>query len=190
MTDTADINQPPGRPGGPVALWLNRVTLALAAIGGLGTLGIMAIINADVIGRGAFGTPVPATAEIVSAAIVAIVFLQLPQATAAGRNVRSDMLLNRLGRNDGRAGAMLDMIHHAVGTLMLGILLYYIAPGILDSIEGNETVGLYGIFTMPRWPFVVCVLAGCALTLAQYAMLTIGFAIRAFGPSHDGGAAQ
>ena len=66
----------------------------------------------------------------------------------------------------------------------------HIAPGILDSIEGNETVGLYGIFTMPRWPFVVCVLSGCALTLAQYAMLTIGFAIRAFGPGHDGGAAQ
>ena len=56
MTDTADINQPPGRPGGPVALWLNRVTLALAAIGGLGTLGIMAIINADVIGLSALLT--------------------------------------------------------------------------------------------------------------------------------------
>lgn len=181
MTDATDTTQPPGFPGGPVALWLNRVTLALAAIGGIGTLGIMAIINADVIGRGAFGTPVPATAEIVSAAIVAIVFLQLPQATAAGRNVRSDMLLNRLGRDHGRAGYMLDTVHHAVGTLMLGILIYYVAPGIFESIEGNETVGLYGIFTMPRWPFVVCVLAGCILTLAQYAMLTLGFAIKAFG---------
>ena len=159
-----------------VALWLNRATLALAVIGGVGTLGIMAIINADVIGRGAFGTPVPATAEIVSAAIVAVVFLQLPQATMAGRNVRSDMLLNR------RRGAdLLDMFHHAVGTLMLGILIWYIAPGIFDSIDGNETVGLYGIFTMPRWPFVVCVLAGCVLTLAQYAMLTVGFALRAMG---------
>ena len=64
---------------------------------------------------------------------------------------------------------------------MLGILFYYIAPGILDSIEGNETVGLYGIFTMPRWPFVVCVLIGCALTWAQYLLLTLGFAARAFG---------
>ena len=181
MTDTNDMRAPPDFSGGPVALWLNRMTLALAAIGGLGTLGIMAIINADVIGRSAFGTPVPATAEIVSAMIVAIVFLQLPKATAAGRNVRSDMLLNRLGRNEGRGAAILDVVHHAVGTLMMAILLYYIAPGILESIEGNETVGLYGIFTMPRWPFVVCVLAGCALTFAQYAMLTLGFAVRAFG---------
>lgn len=172
---------PSGGPGGTLVLWLNRITLALAAIGGLGTLGIMAIINADVIGRSAFGTPVPATAEIVSAAIVAIVFLQLPLATGAGRNVRSDMLLNRLGRDDGRGGALLDLVHHAVGTMMLGILIYYIAPGIFDSIEGNETVGLYGIFTMPRWPFVVCVLAGCVLTMVQYLLLTLGFAAKAFG---------
>jgi|TARA_R110002124_G_scaffold11573_4_gene54802 TRAP-type C4-dicarboxylate transport system permease small subunit len=185
VSESVDIQVPPGQPGGPVALWLNRLTLALAVIGGLGTLGIMAIINADVVGRGVFGTPVPATAEIVSAAIVAIVFLQLPQATAAGRNVRSDMLLTRLSRGDGRAGHLMNTLHHAAGTLMLGILLYYIAPGILDSIEGNETVGLYGIFTMPRWPFVVCVLAGCALTLAQYAMLTIGFAMQTFGRRAD-----
>lgn len=181
MTNTHETGMPPGFSGGTVALWLNRLTLALAAIGGVGTLGIMALINADVIGRGAFDTPVPATAEIVSAMIVAIVFLQLPQATAAGRNVRSDMLLNRLNRNKNNAGALLDMFHHAVGTLMMGILLYYIAPGILDSIEGNETVGLYGVFTVPRWPFVVCVLVGCALTFAQYALLTLGFAARAFG---------
>lgn len=73
MTDTPDTIVPPGGLGGPLILWLNRLTLALAALGGLGTLGIMAIINADVIGRGAFGAPIPVTAEIVSAAIVAIV---------------------------------------------------------------------------------------------------------------------
>ncbi|MEP4196779.1 MAG: TRAP transporter small permease [Aliishimia sp.] len=181
MTTTIDAKEASGKPGGPILLWLNRVTLALAAIGGLGTLGIMAIINADVIGREAFNTPFPATAEIVSASIVAIVFLQLPQAIAAGRNVHSDMLLNRLlKRGNGKSGNILNMIHHAVGTLMLAILLYYITPGIFDSVEGNETVRLYGIFTMPRWPFVFCVLAGCALTLAQYVVLTIGRAKRAF----------
>lgn len=172
---------PPARPGGAVARWLDRATLGLAAIGGLGTLGIMAIINADVIGRGAFGTPVPATAEIVSAAIVAIVYLQLPRATAAGRNVRSDMLLGRLGRGRGRGAAALEALHHAVGVVMLALLIRYIAPVILDSIRGGETVGLYGIFVMPRWPFLVCVLAGCALTLAQYALLTLGF-LRALLP--------
>ncbi len=180
MSDT-DQATSPGLPGGAVSLWLNRAALALAIIGGLGTLGIMAIINADVVGRGAFGTPVPATAEIVSAAIVAIVFLQLPQATAAGRNVRSDMLLSRLRARSERSGDWVDAFHHLVGTIMLAILMRYVGPEILESIEGNETVGLYGIFTMPRWPFVTCVLVGCALTLVQFAMLTIGLFLRALG---------
>lgn len=176
-----DSMEPPAKPGGLFAKWLNRITIVLAAVGGLGTVGIMVIINADVIGRGVFGTPVPATAEIVAASIVAIVYLQLPQATRAGRNVRSDMLLVRLARNKGRASFILEMLHHAVGTLMMGILLFYIGPEIFHSIKGNETVGLYGIFTMPRWPFLVCVLIGCALTVVQYCMLTIDFAVSAFG---------
>lgn len=180
MSDAAQP-LPPGMPGGAVTLWLNRVALVLAALGGLGTVGIMLLINADVIGRGAFGAPVPATAEIVAAAIVAVVFLQLPHATAEGRNIRSDMMLTLVrGRSD-RAGDALDCLHHLAGTIMLAILMRYIGPEILASIRGNETVGLYGIFTIPRWPFVVCVLAGCALTLVAYALLTVGLAIRAFG---------
>lgn len=183
MSQPLDQSPPPGVPGGAIGASfdriLSRVTLGLAILGGLGTLGIMAIINADVIGRGAFGAPVPATAEIVAATIVAVVFLQLPNATAAGRNVRADMFLSRLRHRSPRAGDALDALHHAIGTLMLGILLRYIGPEIIASIEGNETVGLYGIFTMPRWPFVTCVLIGCALSLAQFAWLTCIYTARA-----------
>ncbi len=160
---------------------LRSLSVFFAVMGGVGVMALMAIINADVIGRGGFGTPVPATAEIVSAAIVAIVFLQLPQATAAGRNVRSDMLLSRLRARSERSGDWVDAFHHLVGTIMLAILMRYVGPEILESIEGNETVGLYGIFTMPRWPFVTCVLVGCALSLVQFAMLTIGLFLRALG---------
>ncbi|MDF1854066.1 TRAP transporter small permease [Pseudooceanicola sp.] len=179
MSDPTATLTPPEMPGGALARLLNRLALWLAIIGGVGTMGIMALINADVIGRGAFNAPVPATAEIVSAAIVAIVFLQLPQATAAGRNVRSDMLLSRLRLRAPRSANWLDAAHHLAATIMLAILMRYIGPEILESIEGHETVGLYGIFTMPRWPFVTCVLIGCALTLAQFAMLTIGLVLNA-----------
>ena len=112
---------------------------------------------------------------------IAIVFLQLPQATAAGRNVRADMLIGKLHKRGDRSGPMLDFFHHLVGAVMLAILLRYIWPEIMGSIRGNETVGLYGIFTLPRWPFVTAVLIGCALTLVQYILLTLGFAQAAFG---------
>ncbi|OWU84915.1 hypothetical protein ATO6_11440 [Oceanicola sp. 22II-s10i] len=184
MSEAIDDTPPPGMPGGALTLWVNRVALALAVVGGLGTMGIMALINADVVGRGVFGSPIPATAEIVSAAIVAIVFLQLPQATAAGRNVRSDMLLTRLRARSPAAGDWLDVFHHLVGTIMLAILMRYVGPEIFESIEGHETVGLYGIWTMPKWPFVTCVLIGCALTLVSYAMLTAGLTLRAMRGGH------
>ncbi|MGR3583297.1 MAG: hypothetical protein ACU0B8_03500, partial [Pseudooceanicola nanhaiensis] len=83
---TLDETTPPALPGGVLARAMSGIALVLAILGGAGTLGIMALINADVIGRSFFDHPIPATAEIVSAAIVAIVFLQLPNATAEGRN--------------------------------------------------------------------------------------------------------
>lgn len=175
MSQSEETLLPDRLPGGRVVRWLQITALVMAVIGGLGTLFIMGIINADVIGRGAFGTPVPATAEIVSALIVTIVFLQLPMATAAGRNVRADMLIGKLHARGGRAGPALDFFHHAVGAIMLAILLRYLWPEITGSIRGNETVGLYGIFTLPRWPFVTAVLIGCALTLIQYILLAFGF---------------
>lgn len=178
VSETDDL-APPDLPGGAVTRILSGIALGLAILGGVGTLGIMALINADVVGRSFFNHPVPATAEIVSAAIVAIVFLQLPNATAAGRNVRSDMFLGRLRMRSPVAADWIDTFHHLVGTGMLAILLYYVGPEIIESIEGHETVGLYGIWTMPRWPFVVCVMAGCAMTLAAYALLTVGLGLRA-----------
>lgn len=178
MSDTED-HTPPALPGGAIVRLITGIALVLAIFGGVGTMGIMALINLDVVGRSFFDSPVPATAEIVSAAIVAIVFLQLPNATAAGRNVRSDMFLGRLRARSPVAADWVDSFHHLVGTLMLAILMLYLGPEIIESIEGNETVGLYGIWTMPRWPFVSCVLAGCVMTLAAYAMLTLGLALRA-----------
>lgn len=165
--------------GGAVAALLDRLALLGAILGGFGTIGLMAIITADVIGRGAFGAPFPATAEIVAASIVAIVFLQLPEATASGRMIRSDMALERITARSARAGAALDALHHAIGTLVMAVVLRYVGPEILEAIEDRETVGLYGILLLPRWPFLVCVLAGAVLTVLQFVRLTVAATRRA-----------
>lgn len=187
MSDTAHISD---LSDGPVLRLLRGLSLWLAVIGGLGTVTIMVLINADVIGRGAFGVPVPATAEIVSAAIVTVVFLQLPYATITGRNVRSDIILGRIERGSPRVGYFFDSFHHAVGTFMLLVLLWYIAPDVASAIEDRETVGLYRIFTMPRWPFVVAVLIGCALTALNYALLTVLLAREGLRTPPNTGAGQ
>lgn len=177
MSDLAPDAPLPGAKG-PVTRVVTQISLALAILGGLGTVAMMLMINADVIGRGVFHMPFPATAEIVSASIVTIVFLQLPYATLSGRAVRSDMLINRLRARSSRLADGLDLVHHLIGTVMLAVLLRYVWPEITGAIRGHETVGLYGILTLPRWPFVVMVLIGCAMTLAAYAILTFVFAGR------------
>lgn len=169
----SDTNKIDALPAGLLLRLMRKIALAMAVLGGLGTLIIMALINADVIGRGVFGTPVPATAEMVSAAIVTIVFLQLPYATITGRNVRSDIILGRIERASPRAGFLFDALHHAIGAIMLFILLWYIAPEMVSAFRDSETVGLYHIFTLPRGPFVMAVVIGCALTMLCYALLTV-----------------
>lgn len=177
---TTDNSDAPPKFGGAFHTWAMRLALFLAVLGGAGTVGIMVIINADVIGRGLFSTPVPATAEIVSASIVAIIFLQLPYATATDRNIRSDMLLGRMRAKSLRYADGLNFVHHAVGTIMLAILLRYVWPEISNAFEDRETIGLYGVFTMPRWPFVAVAVLGCAITFGHYLLLTLGYASRLF----------
>lgn len=165
----------------PLALLVRGISLLsfiFAVLGGLGIVAIMVMINADVIGRGAFSTPVPATAEIVSAAIVAVVFLQLPLAIRSGRGIRSDMFIDRLRKRSPRAGDALDTLHHLAGALMLAILVYYLWPQLEATITRHRTVGLHGILLLPRWPFTLCVFMGAVLAMVQYVLLTITFAHR------------
>ncbi|MBV1868896.1 MAG: TRAP transporter small permease [Marinosulfonomonas sp.] len=179
---TTETSNAPPIFGGAFHTWAMRLALFLAVLGGAGTVGIMIIINADVVGRGLFSTPVPATAEIVSASIVAIIYLQLPYATATNRNIRSDMLLGRLHAKSQRYSDALNLVHHAVGTIMLAILLRYIWPEIINAYEDLETIGLYGVFTMPRWPFVAVAVLGCTVTFGHFLLLTLGYANRLFNP--------
>ena len=175
MSTQTDMNTPLGR----LARGISVISIAFAGLGGLGIVGIMVLINADVIGRGAFSIPVPATAEMVSAAIVAVVFLQLPLAIGRGRAVRSDMLITRLHRRVPRAGSALDAVHHLAGAVMIAILVYYLWPQLVSTLTQHRTVGLQGIFILPRWPFTLCVFLGAVLAMLQYLLMAVAFAWRA-----------
>lgn len=165
----------PPRPWAAARL-LARVSAALAVVGTLGTVAIMTIINLDVGGRWLFDAPFPATAEIVSAAIVSVVFLQLSHAVGEGRSIRSDMLIARLRRRSPRWADGVDAVHHLAGAAMLAVLVWYIWPKIERQVAEGETVGLYGILQLPAWPFALCVLAGAVLAGLQFLVLGIAYA--------------
>ena len=149
------------------------VTYVLAFLGGIATVVMMLIINMDVIGRSFLGTPFPATAEIISASIVAVVFLQFPFTSLNKRNVRSDMFLNRLRAKTHRGAEFVDGIHYAIGAMMAAILTYYVVPEVFEIIENHETVGIHGVLLLPRGPFVVPVAIGVVLTTVAFAILAV-----------------
>lgn len=82
----------------PLPFGLHRLTQGLNALGSLMILGLMLLINADIIGRTGFNAPVRGVTELVSLSIVGIVFLQLADTLRCGRFTRADMLLDRLKR--------------------------------------------------------------------------------------------
>jgi len=71
----------------------NALAIAANVAGTLTVLALVAILNADVVMRGVFNTPLKGTYEIVQLAVVFIVFLQLADVVRVDRLTRSDGFL-------------------------------------------------------------------------------------------------
>ena len=153
-------------PGG-----LHWLTGAMNALGTLWILGLMVLINADVIGRDFFASPVRGVTELVSLSIVGIVFLQLADTLRAGRFTRADVLLDRMRA---KRPALADLMHasfHAVGAALLGVILWASWQPLAESIRIKEYVGAIGDFQAPVWPIRLITLVGLAVTALCYLLL-------------------
>ena len=162
---------PPPGPVGRGLAWASRI---LGAAGSLMIVGLMVAINADVGGRYLFNHPVPGTAELVAAAIVSIIFLQLPDTVRTDRMIRSDMFIGRIARARPALGRMLEFLFALAGTLMLATLVRYVAPTALRAFRDDHEIGIPGVFTAPLWPFHALVVLGAALATAEYARTALG----------------
>lgn len=175
---------PPHRRTSPLA-W---ATEGFSVVGTLMIIFVMVLINADVGMRYLMNQPIPGVAEIVSASIVTIIFLQLPDCIRSGRMIRSDMWIERLTTSSPRTAAMLDTAFNALGTLMLALICYYVYPKVMRAFRAGHTIGVYGVFLAPLWPFYAGVLVGAALATLEYAMKTLQAARLAFGGPARGAA--
>lgn len=72
---------------------LDWATQGANILGTVLIVGLVLIICIDVVGRETIGAPLAGVPEMVTVCIVAIVFLQVPQALKAGRLTRSDGLI-------------------------------------------------------------------------------------------------
>lgn len=164
-----------------------RLTTAIAmtanACGTLVLLGLVAVVNYDVVARGFFNAPFMGAYEVVVFSMALIVFLQLPDVVRVDRLTRSDGFLILLDGIAPRAGAVLRRLIDALAALFMGLVAWAVWPDVVRFFDSGRYFGVPGVFTAPWWPIKLTIVFGtglCALILVLKVMRPRG------APSHSG----
>lgn len=157
------------------------VTGALNVAGTLLILGLMVLVNADVIGRGAFSAPIAGVPEMVSMSIVAIVFLQVAQTFRQGRLTRTDILLGWVERHSPRTRQAVEMVFSLAAILLVWQIITASWPLFAQAWTRGTYEGTIGAFTAPIWPVKLIILVGCGALLVQLALHTLAAFLRLMG---------
>lgn len=153
--------------------FLHRLTSLQSGLGSVGILILIVLINTDVIGRYVFNSPLTGVPEVVSLAIVGIVYLQISHAIRQNRFIRSDMFISRLLLSRPRAAHLLLCFHHLVGAVLVGVIFYFVLPKFIEAYVTDEYIGSFGYFTAPIWPVGLVILIGCGTSVIQFAIIAV-----------------
>lgn len=77
----------------------------------------------------------------------------------------------------------LQAFHAAVFFLMMGIIGYYFFPDMLESLKMHEWTE--GPLYIPKWPFKLCIVVGCALICVRLIFQTIQHSKASLGPHQE-----
>ncbi|MEP1964350.1 TRAP transporter small permease subunit [Tateyamaria sp.] len=156
---------------------LSRVANSLAitanVAGTCTVLGLVVILNVDVIARSLFNAPLKGTYEIVQLAVVMIVFLQLADVVRVDRLTRSDGFLNLLHYKRPGLTSSLRRIINAVSAIFMGLIAYIMFPEFIKMWGTNDFFGVPGVFTIPWWPVKLVIAAGSALACLIFVIKVI-----------------
>jgi len=147
---------------------LDRMTQVANICGSLLILMLTALIGADVLSRNFFDSPISGVPETVTLSIVAIVFLQAPQALKAGRMTRADAAIGILQQRSPSFANALDTVFDVLGAFVVIIIFYATYPKLIKSWTQSDFIGAVGDFTAPTWPVKAMLLIGCLLLACQF----------------------
>jgi TRAP-type mannitol/chloroaromatic compound transport system permease small subunit len=164
---------PSGSYNQPLPFRFDQLTALMNALGTLSIFGLLLLINSDIVGRTVFNSPVRGTTELVSLAIVGIVFLQLPNTLWAGRFVRAELLLDLIVTRAPRLADAVQGTFHVIGAAMMAIVVWATAPEFQTAWEIGDYVGSLGDFTAPTWPVRLITVVGSACTCVTYIFLAL-----------------
>jgi len=157
----------------------NFLAITTNALGTLVVLGLVVILNVDVIARGLFSSPLKGTYEIVQFSVVMIVFLQLPDVVRVDRLTRSDGFLTVIGAKRPGLAATFRRIINAISAIFMGLIAYITFPEFLHMWDTQDYFGVPGLFTLPWWPVKLVIASGCALACLIFVIKVISAQDRA-----------
>jgi TRAP-type C4-dicarboxylate transport system permease small subunit len=121
------------------------VTRALALVGGVFLLLAIAITLVSVIGRYAFGMPVPGDYELMEITCAVAVFLFFPYTQAVNGNIAAEFFTSGLSE---RRRRILDIGNDVIFTLVAMLLTWRLADGLVEKFDSGASTVLIGI---PFW---------------------------------------
>lgn len=139
---------------------IERLTGAVAILGGLLALAVALLATASVLMRWIFNAPIDGDFEFVKMATAVAVFAYLPYTQARRGNIMVDTFTGWL---PAKAQRGLDACWDAVYAMVMGYIAYCLMHGTLDALASGET-------TMQRqlliWPSIAVSALLCALLAA------------------------
>ena len=154
------------------------IAIGANAAGTLVVLGLVAVVNYDVVARGVFNAPFLGAVEVVQFSMVLIVFLQLPDVVRVNRLTASDGFQIVIGQKFPVFTQWLRRVIILLAALFMGLIAYAVWPQFIEEWHSQDYFGVPGIFTAPWWPIklVICLSAG---------LCTLLFVIKIFRPRDD-----
>ncbi|CUH65890.1 TRAP-type C4-dicarboxylate transport system, small permease component [Thalassovita gelatinovora] len=152
----------------------NGVAIAANVTGTLVVLGLVLVVNYDIVARGLFNRPFHGAVELVQFAMVLIVFLQLPDVIRVERLTRSDGLLIVIGARHPRVASAMRRLIDGLSFVLMALIAITIFPEFLKMWDTQDYFGIPGVFTAPWWPIKLTILFGTALCAAIFALKSIG----------------
>ncbi|MGL4439030.1 MAG: TRAP transporter small permease subunit [Bosea sp. (in: a-proteobacteria)] len=164
---------------------LVTVSGVMNAVGTSLILFLMAVMLIDIGGRLAFNRPLAGVPEMVSMAIVAIVFLQLPHAVASGAMIRTDVLIAVLEKSRPKVAASIEVTCALVGAGVFAAITWASWRFLVRAWGNEDTYGTQGLFEFPEWPLRTVVVLGAAWTMAEFLRIAMRQARRFTAPQSE-----
>ena len=141
----------------------SKVAIVANAAGTLVVLGLVMVVNYDVVARGIFNKPFHGAVELVQFSMVLIVFLQLPDEVRVNRLTRSDGFLSVAGARWPIVRTVLNKFINLVACIFMVLVAIAIWPEFLEMWETKDFFGVPGVFTAPWWPIKLVIFISAVL---------------------------